>query len=118
LLPSAYAARPGSRAEGEGFGIVYLEAAWAGRPSIGCREGGQSDLIIDGETGWLIDPNPAALAELLAKVLSHPQTLAPMGARARRRAEAHFGRNRFVAELRQAILPSVSTTPPAPEGGR
>lgn len=118
LLPSAYAARPGSRAEGEGFGIVYLEAAWAGRPSIGCREGGQSDLIIDGETGWLIDPNPAALAELLAKVLSQPQTLAPMGARARRRAEAHFGRNRFVAELRQAILPSVSTAPPAPAGGR
>jgi glycosyltransferase involved in cell wall biosynthesis len=106
LLPSAYAARPGCRAEGEGFGIVYLEAAWAGRPSIGCREGGQSDLILDGETGWLIEPDPAALAELLAAVLARPHTLASTGARARARAEAHFDLERFASELRRAILPS------------
>lgn len=113
LLPSAYAARPGCRAEGEGFGIAYLEAAWAGRPAIGCREGGQSDLIVDGETGWLIPPTPTALAELLASVLDQPHTLAPMGLRARQRAEAHFGQDRFAAELRQAILPSG-----APAAGR
>jgi glycosyltransferase involved in cell wall biosynthesis len=106
LLPSAYAARPGCRAEGEGFGIVYLEAAWAGRPSIGCRAGGQSDLIIDGETGWLIEPDPSVLAELLTVVLAEPHTLASMGKRARQRAEARFGRDRFAAKLRQAILPS------------
>ena len=103
LLPSAYGSRRGCRAEGEGFGIVYLEAAWAGRASIGCREGGQGDLIIDGETGWLIDPDPRALANLLASALAHPQTLARMGARARKRAEAHFGQGRFTAHLLRAL---------------
>lgn len=103
LLPSAYGARPGCRAEGEGFGIVYLEAAWAGRAAIGCRQGGQSDLIVDGETGWLIEPDPAALANRLASALAQPETLARMGARARERAAAHFGPGRFAAELLTAL---------------
>jgi phosphatidylinositol alpha-1,6-mannosyltransferase len=103
LLPSAYACRPGSRAEGEGFGIVYLEAAWAGRASIGCQQGGQSDLIVDGETGWLVEPDPRALAETLAVAVSHPPTLAKRGAQARQRAQAHFGWDRFTTDLWTAL---------------
>lgn len=103
LLPSAYSAGRGGRAEGEGFGIVYLEAALAGRASIGCRLGGQSDLIVDGETGWLIDPDPEALAACLAQCLADPRILAEAGERARRRALAGFGPERFAAQLRAAL---------------
>lgn len=37
----------------EGFGIVYLEAAWYGVPSLAGREGGAVDAVHDGETGLL-----------------------------------------------------------------
>ena len=103
VLPSAYAAPPGSRPEGEGFGIVYLEAAQAGRAAIGCRQGGQSDLIVDGHTGWLIDPDPAALASCLATVLGDPDTLSRSGERARQRALAYFARDRFSDSLWAAL---------------
>lgn len=107
VLPSGYSAAAGGRAEGEGFGIVYLEAALAGRASIGCRLGGQSDLIVDGETGWLIDPDPEALADCLADCLNRPQALALAGQRARRRALTAFGRERFADDLLAALQPGA-----------
>ena len=41
----------------EGFGIAYVEAAQYGIPSIGGRDGGASDAIIDKETGIICDGN-------------------------------------------------------------
>jgi|TARA_Y100000310_G_scaffold339848_1_gene433835 glycosyltransferase involved in cell wall biosynthesis len=48
-----------SRSEGqavEGFGIVYVEASALGKPVIGGKSGGTSDSVVDGKTGFLIDP--------------------------------------------------------------
>jgi phosphatidyl-myo-inositol dimannoside synthase len=39
----------------EGFGIVYLEAAWYGVPAVAGREGGGADAVRDGKTGFLCD---------------------------------------------------------------
>ena len=41
----------------EGFGIVYIEASFLGKPVIGGKSGGTSDAIEDGNTGFLIEPN-------------------------------------------------------------
>lgn len=41
----------------EGFGIVFLEAAACGKASIAGRSGGIGDAVVDGKTGWLVDPN-------------------------------------------------------------
>jgi len=41
----------------EGFGIAYVEAAQYGIPSIGGKDGGASDAIIDKETGIICDGN-------------------------------------------------------------
>ena len=41
----------------EGFGISFIEAASFGKPSIGGVFGGESDAIINGETGFLCDGN-------------------------------------------------------------
>jgi phosphatidylinositol alpha-1,6-mannosyltransferase len=54
----------------EGFGIVFLEAALAGKPSIGGNNGGVTDAIISGVTGLLVDteeyePTCQAIRQLL-----------------------------------------------------
>jgi len=41
----------------EGFGIVYAEASYIGKPVIGGKSGGTADAIEDGKTGFLIEPN-------------------------------------------------------------
>jgi phosphatidylinositol alpha-1,6-mannosyltransferase len=103
LMPSAYGIQPDGRACGEGFGIVYLEAAQAGRASIACRQGGQADLIVDGENGWLIEPNASHLAELLLELAANPQRLASAGAAAQARALASFSRSNFQAQLQGSL---------------
>jgi phosphatidylinositol alpha-1,6-mannosyltransferase len=40
----------------EGFGMVFTEASAAGRPVIGGKSGGTGDSIIDGVTGYRVDP--------------------------------------------------------------
>ena len=40
----------------ESFGIVYIEALFFGKPIIGSRGQGVEDFIVDGETGFLINP--------------------------------------------------------------
>ena len=56
----------------EGFGISYIEAACYGKPSIGGVFGGESDAIIEGETGYLCDGNDLnALYETLLKVFEN-----------------------------------------------
>jgi len=54
----------------EGFGIVYLEAAAAGTPSIGSLDSGAEDAIIDGETGRLVEQNVDAIEAALQEMLT------------------------------------------------
>lgn len=51
----------------EGFGIVYLEGMAFGLPAIGTTNGGASEIISDGKTGFLIPPdNEKMLSERLS----------------------------------------------------
>ncbi|MCE9594888.1 MAG: glycosyltransferase family 4 protein [Planctomycetes bacterium] len=71
----------------EGFGIVYLEAAACGVPSIGTRESGAEDAVVDGETGFLAEPNVASVAAALERLIAEPETARRMGAAGLRHAE-------------------------------
>jgi phosphatidyl-myo-inositol dimannoside synthase len=44
----------------EGFGMVFLEAAAAGLPTIGGATGGVPEAIVDGETGFLVSGTDVA----------------------------------------------------------
>ncbi len=73
---------------GEGFGIVFLEAALHGLPCVAGRAGGAVDAVADGEGGLLVDPSDhLAVADALVELLRDPSRAAAMGAAARRRAQ-------------------------------
>jgi phosphatidylinositol alpha-1,6-mannosyltransferase len=75
----------------EGFGIVYLEAAHYGLPTVGGRVGGVSDAIADGGTGILVNPeDPSEIAGALIKLLGDPQLRARLGADGQRRVHNEF----------------------------
>ena len=52
----------------ESFGIVYIEALSLGKPVIGSRGEGDEDFIVDGENGFLVDPNDTD--ELAQKIIA------------------------------------------------
>ncbi|MGA1099081.1 MAG: glycosyltransferase family 4 protein [Candidatus Nanopelagicales bacterium] len=68
----------------EGLGMVFLEAAACGIPTIGGRAGGVPDALIDEATGYLV--NPKKREELLAKLdllLQNPNLAKSMGSTGR-----------------------------------
>ena len=103
LMPSSFEIGKDGKACGEGFGIVYLEAAQAGRASIACKLGGQSDLIADGLTGWLINSDARDLAALLLDLRDRPTDMAAAGNRAREHAVNQFSQAAFDQALVTAL---------------
>lgn len=77
--------------EMEGFGLVYIEAAFHGVPSIGAAVGGVPWVIEHGVTGWLVPPcDVAALEAALDEAVADPARRQAMGERARSRALREF----------------------------
>lgn len=75
----------------ESYGMVNVEAMACGVPVVSTRKGGPSETIVDGETGFLVDPgDDAALAERVIALLRDPALRARIGAAGRERAVAHF----------------------------
>lgn len=79
---------PGGTLAGEGFGIVYLEAAAYGKPVVAGNVAGALDAVADGETGLLVDPtDPHAVAAAISTLLLDRDLAQRMGARGAERAK-------------------------------
>jgi phosphatidylinositol alpha-1,6-mannosyltransferase len=80
---------PEGRLAGEGFGIVYMEAAAYGKPVVAGNVGGAVDAVLDGETGLLVDPaDPAAVGDAVARLLGDPELAHRLGAAGAERAQS------------------------------
>lgn len=85
----------------ETFGIVVIEAMTMGRPVIASRIGGLSDIVVDGETGFLVPPGDhSALRDAIQRIIDHPALRERMGQKARRRA-ANFRASAIVPEVEE-----------------
>jgi phosphatidylinositol alpha-1,6-mannosyltransferase len=78
---------PSNGLAGEGFGIVYLEAAAYGKPIVAGNVAGALDAVADGESGLLVDPtDPSALADALARLLLDRELAGRLGTSGAERA--------------------------------
>jgi glycogen synthase len=75
----------------EGLPLVALEAALMARPVVATRVGGLPEVVMDRETGLLVEERDSeSLAEALLFLLEHPEVAAQMGSAARRRVREVF----------------------------
>jgi glycosyltransferase involved in cell wall biosynthesis len=75
----------------EGMPLVVLEAMAVGVPVIASRVSGIPEVVVDGETGWLVPAeDPEALREALEAALGDPVEAARRGAAGRRRVAELF----------------------------
>jgi glycosyltransferase involved in cell wall biosynthesis len=77
--------------EQEGFGLVFVEAAFHGLPSVAAGVWGVPYVIEHGKTGLLVPPrDPIALGEAISQLTANRSLLRQMGEAARMRAETEF----------------------------
>jgi glycosyltransferase involved in cell wall biosynthesis len=76
---------------GEGFGMVALESMERARPVIAAEVGGLGELVVDGETGYLVPPvDVEGFTQAILRVGGDRELAARLGAAGRRRALERF----------------------------
>ncbi len=84
----------------EAFGIVTLEAAASGVPSVVSNLPGVRTVVKDGTTGFHVPVRDAdALAKILEDILTHPTAAERMGEQARRRMELEYNWPQLIDRL-------------------
>jgi glycosyltransferase involved in cell wall biosynthesis len=75
----------------EGMPNVILEAMAAGLPVVATNVGGTPEVVVDGETGFLVPPrDPKALADAIVRLINDPELRKRFGQAGRERIEKHF----------------------------
>jgi phosphatidylinositol alpha-1,6-mannosyltransferase len=88
----------------EGFGIVFAEAALAGRPAIAGRSGGTGDAVIDDQTGFRVDPEQGGeLTMAIRRLLDDRALRLEMGQEGAEMARARFSTERLADRLRAGL---------------
>lgn len=89
----------------EPFGLVILEAMACETPVVASRVGGIPEIVVEGETGYLVDFDPAdqdgfttALAGRVQELLRDTALAARMGKAGRQRVVEHFGWRAIAAQ--------------------
>jgi phosphatidyl-myo-inositol dimannoside synthase len=101
----------------EGFGIVFLEAMAFGKPVIGGAYGGTRDIIIEGETGFLVEYGDIeAITDRLIRLLRDPDLRKRMGIAGRQRVTENYSFDRFRTRLRGLLNGTQPASPPPGKG--
>lgn len=96
----------------EGFPFVILEAFGAGTPIIASRIGSLAELIEDGVTGLLVEPNnPDELARRIHWANDHPGEMRRMGGNARDRYDTRYRGTSHLADLLEAYQSVIAERP-------
>jgi glycosyltransferase involved in cell wall biosynthesis len=95
----------------EGLPIAILEAMAEGLPVVATSVGGVPELVVDGQTGYLVPPSDvAALTQRLRVLILDPKRRQAMGVAGWQRVREHFSIDRMVAEI-AAVYDSLVPAP-------
>jgi glycosyltransferase involved in cell wall biosynthesis len=93
---------PSSR---EGFGLVAAEAMMHSLPVIASKVGGLKDVVLDGETGFLVPPfSPKEIADKIQFLTDNPDLRKEMGEKGKVRASQNYSADRYVKEVENLYL--------------
>jgi glycosyltransferase involved in cell wall biosynthesis len=93
----------------EGFGLVYVEAMAFGKVVVATREGATPEIVINGETGMLVDPNhPEELEKSIIHLLQNDSVRQRMGLAGRARVEAKYSGLQFEKRFRELLAKMVN----------
>ena len=89
----------------EGMSNTLLEAMASGLPVVATRVGGNSEVVDEGRTGWLVLPgNAKELSERLQYLSLNRERIQEAGLAARERAIRQFSLERMVADYQNLYL--------------
>jgi glycosyltransferase involved in cell wall biosynthesis len=84
----------------EGLPNVVLEAMSAGRPVVATNVGGTGELVVDGDTGFLVDAGDVKMAaNRICALLVSDRLAGEMSTAALRRVKQHFSLHRMITQL-------------------
>lgn len=87
-----------------------LEALAFGLPIAASNCGGNPEIVVDGENGFLFEPgNHAGLAEIIRRLADDAGLRSKLGAESRRRAETIFSAERYRREVESVYAAIMST---------
>lgn len=88
------------RGDTEGLGVVLLEALAQGVPVVATRLGGIPDVVLDGETGLLVeDGDVGALARAVERLLADPRLATRLAEAGARHVQERFSVEGVAAQL-------------------
>ncbi len=108
VMPSAVDKRSDGTWTGEGFGIVYIEAAACGLPVVALDQGGAREAVAHGETGLLVDRTEAAVGAAMLRLLGDRSLRRRMGMAGRARACREFSADAFDRRLAELMDRAMS----------
>jgi len=91
--------------EPEPFGLVAVEAMLAKKPVIGSNHGGLTEIIVNNETGFLVEPsNKKVLAEAISKLIEDPELRKIYGQNGYQRAINEFSIGKYIQSFEKVLL--------------
>lgn len=95
--------------DAEGTPVAILEAGASGLPVVATRHGGITDVVLDGETGFLVDEGDVeSMARSMVRLAEDAGLAASLGGRARQRVSESFSLDRTIGELWAVIQNAVA----------
>lgn len=100
-MPSIAIPLPKGGVDVEGWGIVFTEAAYFGKPTIAGRAGGSPEAIVDGQTGILVDGNSVdEVKAAIMKLMSDENLRKQYGEAGKKRIDTEF---RWDVQMKKVI---------------
>ena len=92
---------------GEGFGIVYLEAMMHKKAIIGAINCGSEDVIVDGKTGFLIEPTEEKIRNKIEYLINNPDKRKTFGLNGYRHFRDNFSNSKFNELINKLVITCV-----------